>query len=178
MVCISFLCMGWKETSFYPKEDRNDHRSRLRVIQGLVIFVVSPKSISLSSTLGRGHMWPSPESRGLFVVFRKWGWLMEGLRTGQPWPQTLSATPGTLGQNKLFLLLAQKRFYPHGKTLPSRTQSNIQGISYFQFSRHVRACAFFLTRFLPALPPLASRLPHLRRTPTLGDSGPGAMLSI
>lgn len=69
-------CVWDRKKSVYPKEDRKDHRGRMQMIQILVIFSVSPKSMALYSTLGRGQMFPSPESQGLLVVMLKWEWLM------------------------------------------------------------------------------------------------------
>lgn len=71
-------CLWDRKKSVYPKEDRKDHRGGMQVIQVLVIFSVSPKSMALYSTLRRGHMCPSPESQGLLVVMLKWKWLMGG----------------------------------------------------------------------------------------------------
>lgn len=59
-------CVWDRKTSFYPKEDRKDHRGGTQMIQVLVIFSVSPKSMALYLTLGRGHMCPSQNPKGFW----------------------------------------------------------------------------------------------------------------
>lgn len=59
-------CVWDRKKSFYSKEDRKDHRGGMQMIQVLVIFSVSPKSMALYLTLGRGHMCPSQNPKGFW----------------------------------------------------------------------------------------------------------------
>lgn len=72
-------CVLDRKTSFYPKEDRKDHRGGTQMVQvSPCHFLCVPQIYGLVlNSRERSHV-PLPESQGLLVVMLKWKWLMGG----------------------------------------------------------------------------------------------------